>query len=198
MYSVYKLFSVPIMKFKFSKHDEYYFENIEKHERIPENWRCSINSSYPKTLNNDIFIDKKKNNSLQKDLLIDIKEMFRQANIPTNISFNDMFWYNISHEEQFQERHNHYNFFHAQNLWSGIYYNKNATPTTFYPYSHFHRITKFKDFEKSIISDCYYDFFNVDVEDGDVVIFPSTIDHEVRASNRDIMRLTFSFNITII
>lgn len=199
MYKLHKLFSTPLFHFRFSKHEKYFFEDIKKHERIPPGWKCSVNSSYPSISKNDSFIDKKKVKSLKEELLFEIKEMFKLSNIPTNISFEDMFWYNVYHENQGQERHNHLNSYPIRNFWSGIYYNKNSSPTTFYPTSLLHRTNRFDGYEHSILNDCFYDYANIDVNDGDVILFPPYLEHEVildkNISNKEKMRLTFSFNI---
>lgn len=200
MYTLHKLFPTPIIKFKFSKHDNYFFDNIEKKEKIPLGWECSVNSSYPKIEPKDTFITRRISSSLQKDLLTDIRQMFESAGMPTNISFNDMFWYNVYHNNQNQERHTHLSSYHNRNFWSGIYYNKNASATTFYPISTLYRVNKFDKSENSILADCYFDHVNILVDDGDVILFPPYLEHEVKPQKLDEqeMRLTFSFNITLI
>ena len=198
MAHLYKLFPTPLIKFEFSKHENYVFDEICRKDRTPETWECVVNSSYPRIKHDDDFIDPKKSESLQDDLLTQIKDVFASANLPTNLSFGGSFWYNIYHEEQFQERHNHINTAIARNLWSGVYYNKNATPTKFYNPSLLHRVTKFPKSEETILDDCYHDFFFPSVKDGDVLLFPSTLDHEAQPTNSKSMRLTFSFNINIL
>ena len=195
MAHLYKLFPTPLIKFEFSKHENYVFDEIPQQDRIPENWECSVNSSFPCIEDKDNFIDQEKSKSLQRDLLREITDLFANANLPTNLTFNNSFWYNIYHEEQFQERHNHINTCASKNIWSGIYYNKNATPTKFYNPSLLHRVTKPPKSEETIVDDCYHDFFFPSVEDGDVILFPSTLEHEVKPTNSKMMRLTFSFNI---
>jgi len=197
MYKLHNIFPTPILHFAFSKHKEYFFEDIQKSERVPPGWNCSINSSYPFITKNDLFINKKKAECLKNDLLLEIKELFKSSNIPSNISFNGGLWYNIYHKNQNQERHNHLNTHNGRNFWSGIYYNKNSSPTTFYPLSLMHRTSKFDGYENSIVKDSFYDYVNIDVNDGDVIIFPPYLEHEVILNKNfsDEMRVTFSFNI---
>ena len=191
---IYKLFATPLIKFPFTKHQDYIFDDVEKSERVPPDWECSINSSYPKIHHQDPFIDTKKSKSLQKDLLKDIKSAFVEMNIPSDISMVT-FWYNIYHDNQYQERHNHRLNVKDDNSWSGIYYSKNSTPTTFYPPTTIGRISDFPGSEDTLLSDCFFTSFNPDVEDGDIIVFPSTIEHQVRPSQSNQMRLTFSFNL---
>jgi hypothetical protein len=197
MYKLHKVFPIPIFQFKFSKHENYFFDEIEKSEKIPEGWEHSVNSSYPNISKNDSFIDKRTVKKLKCDLLSEIKEMFKASNMPTNISFNDMFWYNIYHQNQGQERHNHMGGWYTKSVWSGVYYNKNATPTTFYPLSLMSRSSNFEGSEQSIVSDCFYTYANIDVSDGDVILFPPYLEHEVKYF-LDMMRVTFSFNIVLV
>lgn len=199
MYKLHKLFPVPIFQFKFSKHNNYYFADIERSEKIPKDWKCSINTSYPSINNDDSFIRKYERDYLKNELLEEIKLMFGKSEMPTNISFNDMFWYNVYHESQGQERHNHLGNCNTSIFWSGIYYNKNASPTIFYPTSTLYKTNKFIGYENSILSDCYFDHVKINVSDGDVILFPPYLDHEVILEKNfgDKMRLTFAFNIEL-
>ena len=69
-----RLFSVPIVKFKFTKHYQYNFPSIEKSERIPDGWEISLNTSFPFTEEDDPYIDKDVNDRLREDLLDDISK----------------------------------------------------------------------------------------------------------------------------
>ena len=197
-YNLHKIFPIPILTFKFDNHKNYFFDDIEYKKNVPQNWICDINSTYPEISDSDTFIDKNKKENLKNDLLEEIKKMFLDGNIPNNIAFKDNFWYNIYHDNQYQERHNHLMLHDTTPLWSGVYYNKNPSPITFHQTSSIYKTNKFKDYENSILRDSYYDMFDLTPEEGTVIIFPPYLDHEVLSNknlNKNKMRLTFAFNI---
>ena len=133
------------------------------------------------------------------DLKSSIVEVFKELNMPTDISFQQ-FWYNIYHDNQGQEKHNHLSWIGSQNLfWCGIYYNKNASPTTFYRDGGYYQLQRWPDYMDSsmaaVLSAEYLPF----VEDGDIILFPPYLEHSAKSEQKpkDDMRMTFSFNIDV-
>tara|TARA_B100001094_G_scaffold192836_1_gene186696 strand:+ start:11782 stop:12387 length:606 start_codon:yes stop_codon:yes gene_type:complete len=190
-----RLFSVPIVKFKFTKHYQYNFPSIEKSERIPDGWEISLNTSFPFTEEDDPYIDKDVNDRLREDLLDDISKTLMKLELPHNISM-DQFWYNVYHDNQGQEPHDHTSGSGTPNCyWCGIYYHKGASSTLFHAPHRYMKTTIPSD-TGPLMQSFYTDLHDQEVDDGDVILFPSYLVHEVRPNpTRNDMRLTFSFNI---
>jgi len=190
-----RLFSVPVIKFKFTKHNQYNFPFIERSERIPDGWEISLNTSFPYIRDDDPYINVSVRDNLREDLLCDISKVLKKLELPDKIYMNQ-FWYNIYHDNQGQEPHDHSSGSGEINsYWCGIYYNKGSTPTTFHA-PHRYMKTTIPSKTGSLMGNFYIDIHNVEVEDGDVILFPNYVVHEVNPDkDRRDMRLTFSFNI---
>jgi hypothetical protein len=189
------LFSVPVIKFKFSKHNKYTFPDIGKCENIPDGWELSLNSSFPNIEDNDSFIDSATRDSLENDLLIDIKKVLSTLKLSSSVFLKSL-WYNIYHDNQGQEAHDHIcGAGETNNYWSGIYYNKGSSPTTFHNAHKYMKLCRPPEVGE-IMSEFYNDMHSAEVEDGDVILFPPWLVHEVIPDKkRKHMRLTFTFNV---
>ena len=134
------------------------------------------------------------------DLINDIKEVFSDLNMPNDIYFPN-FWYNIYHNGQGQESHNHISEVGERlAYWSGIYYYQHSTPTVFKRSDYLYRTQEFPGHEKSQLNSCFYQTYYPHVEDGDMVLFPPYLEHYVpdlqfEEKNKEQMRVTFAFNI---
>lgn len=192
------LFSVPVIKFKFSKHNKYNFPIIERKERIPDGWEVSLNSSFPRIEDDDPYIFPETRDCIEEDLITDIRVVLKRLGISYEGAFFDSFWYNVYHDNQGQEPHDHIvSAGDTNTYWSGIYYNVGASPTNFH---NAHRYMKLcippEVHPDSPISDMYSDMCDQEVEDGDVILFPPWLVHEViQDKTRTDMRLTFTFNV---
>jgi len=192
------LFSVPVIKFKFSKHSKYNFPTIKKRERIPDGWEVSLNTSYPCTKDDDPYIFPETRDCMDRDLLSDVLKVLKRLGLSYKGAYFTDSWYNVYHDNQGQEPHDH--LLHAgdtNSYWSGIYYNRGASPTTFHNAHRYMKLCMPPDVHpESPIGDMYNDMHNQEVEDGDVILFPPWLVHEVIPDkNRTEMRLTFTFNI---
>jgi hypothetical protein len=196
-YTILSPFAVPIIKFEFKYHDRYKFNEIEKIERIPVEWAKSINSSFPNIRDDDYLISPNIRDSLINDLKESIQDVFEELNIPKEFYFQE-FWYNVYHDGQGQEAHNHLPFAHGRlPYWSGIYYNKNASPTKFIRPDRLYATQLFEGYKESSLSNFYFYSFHPDVNDGDIILFPPYLDHYIDEDEqrKDNMRLTFAFNM---
>ena len=132
---LHKVFYVPIFTFRFEKHDTYDFSDIAKQGKIdsrPKGWTTPVNSSFPNISDNDRLISPDVRDSLIKDLSEQMKRLFISNGIPDKFVVHN-FWYNVYHDYQGQEPHTHLTGCMEQTpYWCGIYYNKGATPTTFF------------------------------------------------------------------
>lgn len=198
-FNVLALFPNPIIHFKFQYHHKYFFEDIEKKVNLPEGWIVPLNTSFPSILDDDPIVTPDIRDELISDLKKNIDEVFFQLKCPMNYYFSD-FWYNIYHDNQGQEIHHHFAKPGNKTVyWSGIYYNKNSSPTKFYRPSKMYSTQLFPGYEHSEIHDFYYATYSPKVEDGDVIMFPAYFEHSVDSKDyhKDNMRMTFSFNLTL-
>ena len=193
------LFPVPLLKIKFNHHYKYNFPEVEKRDQKPERWVKSLHTTFPSIPDDDLIVSSFVRDSLKKDLYDSIVETFEQLNIPTNIEFLQL-WYNIYHDNQGQEKHAHFSDVgQIVPFWSGIYYNKNASPTQFFNINDMRNTQKFCGFEETALAPCLAEGCHFPVEDGDIILFPPYLPHSVASKfeHKNKMRMTFSFNITL-
>lgn len=198
-FEVLNIFPIPLIKFKFKYHKNYNFNNIEKSIRLPDGWTVPLNSSFPNIKDDDNLVKPKTRDFLMSDIQFCINEVFEELNLPTNYTFKD-FWYNIYHKEQGQESHHHLSYVSDYGVyWSGVYYNKNSSPTEFTRPDRLYQSQLFPGYKDCGIKESYYYTFNPNVEDGDILLFPPYLYHcvpEVQLKEPE-MRMTFSFNLQL-
>lgn len=189
------LFATPVIKFRFSKHKNYNFPDIGRSEKIPDGWEISLNSSFPLIEDDDPYISSHVRDSLENDLLSDIKKILTKLDISNSI-FMESFWYNIYHDNQGQEPHEHIcGAGSSNNYWSGVYYSKGASPIKFHSAHKYMKLCTPPEVGP-IMSDFYCDMYDLEVDDGEAILFPPWLVHEVVPDKtRKNMRLTFTFNI---
>ena len=167
-----------------------------KKDAKPKDWTVSLNTTFPNIVADDDFISMEKAKELKSDISNTIASVFREMNISTDFILGD-FWYNIYHQHQGQEPHNH-----LGNLipyWCGIYYNKNASATVFCKEFGAHAVHQVPDWENSQLSSFFTPVGHVSVAEGDILLFPPYLNHYVPEQegidSDDKMRVTFSFNL---
>ena len=194
------LFPVPVIKIKFKDHYKYNFSEVEKRDEKPDDWISSVHTSFPGISNDDPIVSSSVRDSLESDLKNCIGEVFKEIGLPTTIKFTNM-WYNIYHENQGQEPHRHLPMVGGiMPFWSGIYYNKNASPTKFIRDDKLFITQLFEGYENSEMAFPLSTDFSPKVKDGDILLFPPHLEHlvESKPHHKDKMRMTFSFNINLI
>ena len=193
------LFPVPVIKIKFKDHYKYNFPEVEKKDKKPDSWVESLHTTFPYIPDDDLIVPPMVRDSLMRDLKDVVVEVSQELNIPTNIYLLQL-WYNIYHDNQGQERHNHLcGVGNSPSLWSGVYYNKNASPTQFFRSDSSYQTQIFDEYKQSALAPCLSPCVAPSVEDGDILLFPPYLDHCVLSEpyHRDNMRMTFSFNINL-
>jgi len=193
------LFPVPLLKIKFKDHYKYNFPEIEKKDQKPEEWWESVHTTFNNISDDDSLVPSTVRDSLKRDLKSSIVEVFQELNFPTTIDFPQL-WYNIYHDNQGQEKHTHFSQVgYPVPFWSGIYYNKNASPTKFFNGNAMINTQKFRGCEETALSACLAEGHFPPVEDGDILLFPPYLEHSVESKpqHKDSMRMTFSFNIAL-
>lgn len=167
-----------------------YIGKVKEHEQIkeivcknivdfgtPKSWNCSVNSSFgqPNSWLYDIA-------SLYQD---NYQEYFSSVNVTANVRVHDI-WYNHYTINQFQEKHHH-----LPCDISCIHYIKlhpNHFGTTFVnPCSLLNSSNKLLSLKSPHVYTPY-------VEEGDIIIFPSYMEHFVKKQEIDEERITISWN----
>ncbi len=198
-YKLIPIFPTGLIKIKFKDHYKYNFPEVEKKVNKPEEWDCSVDTSFPFIEPDDPVVSPTVTKNLMADIKTSIVEVFEELNMPTSINLMQ-FWYNIYHDDQGQEKHNHLSWVGTKNLyWCGIYYNKNASPTEFHRGNGWYETQRFPDYQNTAMKHVLSDVFYSPVEDGDILLFPSWLNHSVTSKphHKDKMRMTFSFNIEL-
>jgi hypothetical protein len=197
MHKILNIFPVPLIQIKFDKHENYYFEDIEKSVNMPESWQVPLNSSFPEIPDDDKFISPIIRDCLIIDITKCVKKVFAELNLPTEVHIDD-FWYNIYHGNQGQEPHDHLGDVGSLlPFWSGIYYNKNSSSTCFIRSDKMYKTQCFPESNNSKLSGSFDEKYFSEVNDGDILLFPPYLDHCVMSESwhENNMRLTFAFNI---
>ena len=192
-------FQIPIIKIEFKNHYKYNFSEVEKRDHKPHCWVDSVHTTFPDIPDNDPIVPSFARDNLARDLKDSIVNVFKKINLPTTIDFTNL-WYNIYHDNQGQEKHNHLALVGEPTpFWSGVYYNKNASPTKFYNDNRMIETQKYIGYEKGPIGSCLCNDASPLVEDGDILLFPPYLEHSVKSQSqhKDRMRMTFSFNIEL-
>jgi len=190
-------FSAPFIQFPFSNHKKYTFPEIERSERKPQDWVASVNTSFPDIAEDDPYISTIFKNKLKRDLRADIKEIFRDLDIKNDFEMNQ-FWYNVYHEQQGQEPHDHLSDCTDKNpFWSMIYYNKGTTPTVFTRSDGWYRTQEFPGWNDCKINSCFQHDYVPEIVEGDVILFPPYIKHYVGHTIPE-MRVTFASNLILV
>lgn len=173
------LFPIPLYIGKV-KHHEQIKEIVYKNRMeygTPKTWNCSVNSSFGQK--NDWL------NTIVPLYEDNYKEYFLSFNITANVRVHDI-WCNFYIINQFQEKHHH-----LPCDISCIHYvklNPNHFGTTFVnPYSLLNSSNKLLDLKSPHTFTPY-------VEEGDVIIFPSYMEHFVKKQEIDEERITISWN----
>ena len=193
---IHGAFSVPFVQFKFTKHSQYEFPEIDKSVNKPDTWHIPLNTSFPNIPDDDTLVPPRIRDSLKRDLHNDLAEVLKDMNILPVFEMSD-FWYNIYHEAQGQEPHDHLSDCMNKNpFWSVIYYNKNASGTMFMRPFDAYRTQEFPLWNMCAINECFNPRYVPDVSDGDVIMFPPYIKHMIQHTEPK-MRLTFATNLIL-
>jgi hypothetical protein len=198
-YNIINIFPTSLIQIEFDNHHNYIFEDIDKSVNKPDGWEMPLNCSFPHIRDDDPFISPIVRDNLIIDLTKCIKKVFRELDIPDLIYIDD-FWYNIYHDNQGQEIHDHLADSGIQiPFWSGIYYNKNSSSTCFIRSDRMFKTQYFKNCTESAISEAFDAKYCPEVKDGDIILFPSHLEHSIRSEDwhTTSMRLTFAFNINL-
>jgi len=194
---VFGLFPVPLIYCKFKNHKKYFFDDFPQISKTPDSWRCNLYTSFPNTDDNDEFIESDIISSMKEDIKNSIDECFEKLSI-TNDWYFENFWYNAYNLGNYQESHHHMASSGTKSpFWCGIYYNKGSSPTIFERNDVSREVHDFPNCLDCEIKESFYDEWYLNVEDGDIILFPPYLKHRVPPRDDNSTRLTFSFNLQL-
>jgi len=184
------VFPTFIGHFPFKSHKKYihlFDDCTSMIDHSPDNWSSNLYTTFHE--DEEIFDIAE----LRYDLS---NKVIGELNIPS--TYVKDLWYNVYHNGSYQERHHHCE---PGIIMSGIYFYRNASSPVFW------------NRDASIISSMGYnkylcdspfanirmgDNLTIEVSDGDIIIFPPDLEHEVPRYEGNSPRITFSFNISLI
>jgi len=169
-----------------------YFEKEygKQPDNHPPDWMCNVHTSYTKT---DSFIEK------YKDIYMsNIIEFLSEIKFPECKLEVLSLWYNIYKKGQWQEVHHHaanpYAYFSAVHF---LKFDPEVHTSIIMSNSNRIFLETYSLGRKSNLN--YWDLMHyVNVEEGDIIIFPSTLEHFVKPQTTNDSRVTVSFNIRAI
>jgi hypothetical protein len=176
------LFSIPIYITKVPNHDyikNIILNNLETND-VPETWNCSVNSSFK------VYHD-----WLHKlsDCYTEIyKDFFSKFNCTADITV-DSIWYNEYTVNDFQEHHHH-----LPADFSCIHYiklDKDHHGTTFV------NPNRLINSSNKLLKKTSPELYTPHVLEGDIIIFPSYLEHFVKKQDIVSRRVTLSWNLKI-
>jgi len=194
---IHRIFPTTIIQFSLSTHDNYSFPYQQDKVSKPDGWTMPVNSSFPMATGDDFISDTQLHN-LQRDIYCEVGKVFHELGFRYDYEINEL-WYNIYSKGQGQEIHSHLSHLPNKNpIWSGIYYYKNCSEssTTFHRSDFAYRTQLFDGCLDTAIADAYYENWQPYVSDGDVILFPPHLAHNVHNPN-DLQRITFAFNVDV-
>ena len=196
--NIFELFPTPVYKFSLSNHKEYK-EKITK--TLLEKYEDNAQTSIPWTGNcNSWQIDLGELNLNMQDVYGEIMEGFKKyldyLEVKADRSFSMIdSWFNVHTHEMYQEEHGHMPAFI-----SGTYYiqfDKEKDNSLYFLSNNKEFIYSAWSMNVPVSRMNLDNKIQLDVEEGDVLLFPSTLHHNVPKSKvkHDNLRITNSFNI---
>lgn len=169
---------------------------------IPPGWECVLHSSYQSN-NPDMILDSKYLHSIYSNYVVSFLTEYRLK--PGQYNIHDP-WYNVFSKSHFQEFHSHlpcdfsvvhYAVFDEEAHQATTFINPNillgqATKA-------FRPSLSNKLDSKLLEHSCYMDFYTPQkIKQGDLIIFPSYLNHFVKPNTSDKKRITITFNIEML
>lgn len=193
---IYRIFSPFYYKGKVKNHDRMRSElapHIEESynknpNNQPKSWSCKVHTSYLET--------DEKLEEIKQMYYENIVEFLQEINFPKCRIDIERAWFNVYREGQWQEVHNHFGgkdgtYFSAVHF---LKYNKTKHTSLVFNNTNSTLLQPFTLGRESHID--YWDIKHpLNIEEGDIIIFPSTLDHQVYPQETNESRITISFNV---
>jgi hypothetical protein len=195
---LYTIFAPFYYKGKFEGHDEVKSSLLDyitkKYKESPSNqpkrWSCNVHTSHG--MHDDKLFSVK---PIYEKGIIPFFEEIKMPSVEADIS---ELWFNCYGKNQWQENHHHHG--HNQNLYfSAVHflkYDKTIHPPLVMNNMNRILVTPYDIGRKTILD--YWDVDeSIDVDEGDLLIFPTFMEHQVNVQKTDELRITVSFNIEV-
>lgn len=172
----------------------------QRHTNPPEGWFTNkIQTSFDDEEVKKIMMDT--DNKIGKELNRQYSDVIRTFfDISFEVQINDM-WYNVYENGEYQEAHTHFGTYNNPNHYACVHFlnfdpKVHAPLCVLDPLRHL-RISSFEYFNNTEYKDDH-NFLNV--KEGDLLMFPAYLEHEVRPSppTPGNPRITISFNIKVV
>ncbi len=220
-YGLLPLFPMFLYRGKFETHSKWkdkIFPIIkrryeEQNGSNSSSWNCDCYTSFfddsmvDHTMETEIPIAE-----LLQDISYNIQEAINMAQFNTNSFFVSQQWFNAYGPGQNQEAHNH-----IPSHLSGVYYvnydrYKHISTSFMNPNKMFYEAPRYNihDYNPDLYGfGCYEEEIQPEIEEGDIVIFPSQIEHTVQRQPQDLgvkkigkphsdeLYMSFSFNVEL-
>ena len=180
----------------YTKEETNFFENSKKHVRqnsskVPN---PTTNSYTGKNKKGTYILDLEKLSTLRKDVMVHVQSYFEKIYAPnTDCSiYLTQSW--INYTEEGQQHHAH---FHSNSLVSGVVYldaDKQHDGIIFFRPQNFYDRTIHIDPKQSELNEFNAPKWDLPVETGDIVLFPSYLKHSVDTKNGKNTRTSLAFN----
>ena len=177
----------------------------KKKSLVPSPWACDVFSTYlNEKKEQDIFNKDFDPSCLMQAYTKYTTTFFKEISLFT-AAFNIDMWYNAYSEGQYQEWHDHAG---GKGDFSAIHFLK-YDPNEHSPTIFRNPIEKSRLFssqrnkqrlksEDNIVNPVYNRIHTPDIKEGDLLIFPSWLEHTVPANKSNNLRMTVSFNIELL
>jgi len=185
--SIHSIFPTPI-----------YFTNLyreftKKELSLVDKCKFNVNKNESNTTSSDTYII---NHKLFKDLKTEldsiIQDYFNKIISPSNNikPYITQSWLNYTEKNQFHHKHNHWNSF----ISGVVYINCNKENETITFFKEKHEMLNFETKNYNLWNSKTWSFV---VNNGDVVLFPSELEHMVQVKTTDNTRISLSFNVFV-
>jgi uncharacterized protein (TIGR02466 family) len=185
--NIYGLFPTPVYFSKLNR------ELTNEELSFINNIKLNVYKNKGNTTSYDNYIlNNKVLENLKKELDLRVQDYFDKVISPSNniTPYITQSWINFTETNQFHHRHNHNNSF-----LSGVFYiNCNEKFDKIKFYNDKYKLIKLEPKEWNILNSETWWF---SVKTGDIVLFPSSLDHEVETKEGDNTRISLAFNVFI-
>jgi uncharacterized protein (TIGR02466 family) len=185
--SIHSIFPTPI-----------YFTNLyreftKKELSLVDKCKLNVNKNESNTTSSDTYI---LNHKLFKDLKTEldliIQDYFNKIISPSNNikPYITQSWLNYTEKNQFHHKHNHWNSF----ISGVVYINCNTANESITFFKEKHEMLNFETKDYNLWNSKTWSFV---VNNGDVILFPSELEHMVQVKTTDNTRISLSFNVFV-
>ena len=178
----------------YTKEETDFFENSKKHVKSTILSETTANSYTGKNKKGTYLLELEKLSTLKKDVMVHVQAYFEKIYAPASDCsiYLTQSWINFTEEGQEHYPHHHHN-----SLVSGVVYldaDKQHDGIIFFRPQNFYDRTIHIDPKQSELNEFNVSKWDLPVETGDIVLFPSYLRHSVDVKNGKNTRTSLAFN----